>query len=209
MALIVCPDCGTQASDQAPACPRCARPLRAFAPKKGMGVGLIIGLVALLVLLPVLGILAISAIFGTRKYIANAKTAEAKNTLGQLAKLAVASYEAEAVSTGGTVKRRLCPSASGAVPADRMAVSGKKYMSTSADWQKDQSANAGFACLRFEMGSPQYFQYEYQSTETGFTVRAHGDLDGNGTFSTFELKGQVVDDHVVIAPAILEVHPEE
>jgi len=209
MALIVCPDCGTQASDQAPACPRCARPLRAFAPKKGMGVGLIIGIVALLVVLPVLGIMAVTAIFGTRKYIANAKTAEAKNTLGQLAKLAAASYEAESVAGDGAVKRRLCPSASSPVPADRMAVSGKKYMSTSAEWQRDLSANAGFACLRFEMSTPQYFQFEYASTETGFTVRARGDLDANGVFSMYELKGQIVDGHVVIAPSILEVHPGE
>ena len=27
MALIKCPDCGTECSDQAPACPKCARPL--------------------------------------------------------------------------------------------------------------------------------------------------------------------------------------
>ena len=27
MALITCPDCGTEVSDQAPACPKCARPL--------------------------------------------------------------------------------------------------------------------------------------------------------------------------------------
>jgi DNA-directed RNA polymerase subunit RPC12/RpoP len=26
MALIACPDCGTQVSDQAPACPKCGRP---------------------------------------------------------------------------------------------------------------------------------------------------------------------------------------
>jgi type IV pilus assembly protein PilA len=209
MALITCPDCGTQASDQAFSCPRCARPLRALAPKKGMSVALIILIVAAVLIVPVVGILATLSIYGTRKYIANAKTAEAKNTLGFLAKQAVAAYEAESLTGDSTAKRHLCASASAPVPADRLAVSGKKYQSSAADWQTDAATNAGFACLKFEMGPPQYFQYEYTATASTFTVRAHGDLNGDGKFSTFELKGQIVDDHVVIAPAIREVDPEE
>ena len=210
MAIIACPDCGTQASDQAPSCPRCARPLRGMAPKKqGMSVVLIVFIVAAALIVPVVGILATLSIYGTRKYIANAKTAEAKNTLGYLAKQAVAAYEAESLSPDATAKRRLCASASAPVPADRSAISGKKYQSSAADWQADAAANAGFACLRFEMSAPQYFQYEYTATASTFVVRAHGDLNGDGKFSTFELKGQIVDDHIVIAPAIREVDPEE
>ncbi len=209
MAFITCPDCGTQASDQAFSCPRCARPLRAMAPKKGMSVALIIVIVIAVLVVPIVGILATLSIYGTRKYIANAKTAEAKNTLGHLAKQAVQAYEEDSLSPDPTKKRHLCVSASAPVPADRLAVSGKKYMSTNADWQTDAAANAGFACLKFEMSSPQYFQYEYTATASTFTVRAHGDLNGDGKFSTFELKGQIVDDHVVIAPAIREIDPEE
>lgn len=35
MALIACPECRTQVSDQAAACPKCARPLRAKATNAG------------------------------------------------------------------------------------------------------------------------------------------------------------------------------
>ena len=209
MALITCPDCGTQASDQAFSCPRCARPHRPMAPKKSFPVALIVIIVIAAVVVPVVGILATLSIYGTRKYIANAKTAEAKNTLGQIAKLAVAAYEADSLSPDGAEKRRLCPSATATVPVSAAAISGKKYQSTSAEWQKDAAANAGFACLKFEMTSPQYFQYDYAATASTFTVRARGDLNGDGKLSTFELKGQIVDDHVVIAPAIREIDPEE
>jgi len=174
-----------------------------------MSVGLIIAIVAVVLIVPIIGILATLSIYGTRKYIANAKTAEARNTLGFLAKQAAAAYERESLTTDGAPRHRLCASASAAVPADRLAVSGRKYQSSAADWERDAPSNAGFACLKFEMTSPQYFQYEYQSTATGFVARAHGDLNGNGRYSTFELKGQVVGDHLVVAPVIAEVDPEE
>jgi type IV pilus assembly protein PilA len=225
MALVTCPDCGTQVSDQAPACPRCARPLQGMqqqgmqqgmqpawqqrpqAPKSGMGVGLIIAIVAAVLIVPTVGIVAVMGIYGTRKYIANAKTAEAKNVLGQLSKDAMIAYEGESPDEPG--KRRVCPSASAPVPADRNAVSGKKYQSSASDWQTDLSANKGFACLKFEMNSPQYYQYEYEATATGFVARAHGDLNGDGVFSTFEIKGQVIGDRLVISPVIEETNPEE
>lgn len=207
MALFPCPDCGTQVSDQALGCPKCGRPLRApmQAPKSGMSTVLIVVIVVVVLIVPVLGVLATLAIYGTRKYVANAKTAEARNTLGMIAKDAVLAYEGE----GADGKRRVCPSASAPVPADRTMVSGKKYMSSAAEWQTDKAANAGFACLRFEMATPQYFQYEYEATATSFVARARGDLNGDGVFSTFEIQGQVVGDRLVVSPAILETNPFE
>jgi len=220
MALITCPDCGTQASDQAPACPRCARPFHvgpgAWQPpphggaqKSGMGVGIIIVIVVAVLIIPIVGVLAVLGVYGTRKYIANAKTAEARNTLGQLAKDAIVAYEGDALAADGTVKRRICPSASAPVPADRNLVSARKYQSSAAEWQTDVGTNAGFACLKFEMSAPQYFQYEYEATPTGFVARAHGDLNGDGVFSTFEVKGQLVGERMVLSPTLLEISPWE
>lgn len=232
MALVTCPDCGTQISDQAPACPKCGRPLQAQpqqpqqaqqpqqpqwqparqAPKSGMSTGLIIGIVLAVLIVPI-GILAVLGIYGTRKYIANAKTAEAKNSLGQMAMDAVTSYEGEGegevLGADGTVKRRICPSASQRIPADRLMVRGRKYQSTAAEWQADKAADAGFACLKFEMSSPQYYQYEYEATPTGFTGRAFGDLNGDGVLSTFEIKGELVGERLVLSPSILEIDPGE
>ena len=175
------------------------------APKSGMSTVLIVVIVVVVLIVPVIGVLATLSIYGTRKYIANAKTAEARHTLGMIAKDAVIAYEGE----GADGKRRVCPSASAPVPADRTMVSGKKYMSSAAEWQADKAANAGFSCLRFEMATPQYFQYEYEATATSFVARARGDLNGNGVFSTFEIKGQVVGDRLVVSPGILETDPFE
>lgn len=166
----------------------------------GMGVGLIIVLIAIPALVAIIGILAVMSIYGTRKYIANAKTAEARNTLGMLGKLAVSAYERDG---------KVCPSASQPVPASPTAVSAKKYMSTPSDWDADKAANAGFACLKFEMSMPQYFQYDYKATSAGFTATARGDLNGNGVYSEFKVEGRVIGGVLQVAPTISETNPEE
>ena len=43
-------------------------------------------LVELMIVVAIVGVLAVLAVYGVRKYIANAKTAEAKNSLGQIGK---------------------------------------------------------------------------------------------------------------------------
>ena len=52
-------------------------------------------LVELMIVVAIVGVLAALAIYGVRKYIANSKTAEARNSLGQLAKDASAAYDRE------------------------------------------------------------------------------------------------------------------
>jgi type II secretory pathway pseudopilin PulG len=215
MALIVCPDCSTQVSDQAMACPKCGRPTArgasyvAAPAKAGMGTAatvLVIVGVAVIAVIAIVGVLAVLSVAGTRKYIANAKRAEVMSSLGQLAKDAVTAYE-ESGANGQP--RHLCASASKSVPADRAAISGKKYQSSAADWATDKDRDAGFACLKFEMTMPQYYEYEYVSDAQGFTVRAHGDLNGNGVYSTYEIHGRITDDRVVVDPTISETNGGE
>ena len=176
--------------------------------KKGTSTFLIVLVVMFAVGIPALGVFAVLGVFGVRKYIANAKTAEARNTLGQLAKDVVVAYEG---GNAGSLNapRRLCPSATAPVPANERMVSGRKYQSMPSEWHADKVTNAGFACLKFEMMSPQYFQYRYQSTGTGFIVTARGDLNGDGKFSTFAITGILVGDRLVVGPKIIETDPEE
>jgi type IV pilus assembly protein PilA len=159
------------------------------------------------------GIMAVLAIYGTRKYIAAAKTAEAKNALGMMAKDAVAAYESDETDPSGSGTRSgraICRSASQPIPRDLSTVSGRKYQSAPGEWQMDAAKHhTGFACLKFEMTMPQYYQYHYEATGDAFTGRARGDLNGDGVASTFEVKGQVSGDRLLVAPAISETSPDE
>jgi type IV pilus assembly protein PilA len=163
----------------------------------GLAIGLAIGCGgALLLCIP----LALVAVAGVRQYIANAKTAEARNTVVMIGKLAASAYEQD---------KRLCPSATKPVPADSQMISGKKYQSTLEEWNIDKTKNAGFGCLKFEMSYPQYFQYDYQSSPTGFVVTAKGDLNGDGVLSKFTYRGIIEDGAVRVSPNIEESNPTE
>jgi hypothetical protein len=50
---------------------------------------------------------------------------------------------------------------------------------------------------------PHYYSYEFVTRGNAFTIRAYGDLDGDGTLSTFERSGQMNANHepVLDAPA--------
>jgi type IV pilus assembly protein PilA len=168
------------------------------APKKGMPTWLIV-LIVVGGLLVLCGFIMVPlAIFGVRKYIANAKSAEARASLTQISADAVAAFERDTTVSHGETVHRMCASASASVPVNIAAVKGKKYLSTSSEWQADSARNAGFSCLKFSMSSPQYFLYRYSahgSTKAGdsFVAEADGDLSGDGTMTTFRTTGKIND----------------
>ena len=177
-------------------------------------------LIELMIVVAIVGVLAALAIYGVRKYLLNSKTAEVRNAVGQMAKDAKTAYERESMShtiLGGgasaTVSNNLCLSASKSVPADKSFIAGKKYQSAATDWSVDEgTANKGFSCLRFSMSDPQYYMYDYAGTAgaTGtFTSSGYGDLNGDGTTSTFQLGGAVTGGVVFVSPNFLEQKPEE
>ena len=135
------------------------------------------------------------AVVGVRRYIASAKTAEVRTELAEIAKDAAAAYEPA---------HRVCPSASLPVPVNLRADGPSKYQSMHSEWMVDEARNAGFACLRFEMTSIQYYQYRYDATLSSFTAQGRGDLNGNGVSSDFTWSGHVEGGRLVIDRKITE-----
>jgi type IV pilus assembly protein PilA len=173
-----------------------------------------------MIVVAIVGVLAALAIYGVRKYVFNAKTAEARNALGQMAKDAITAYARERInpallSLGDTtgVINVMCESAV-AVPASLDAIKGHKYQSNPNEWQA-----VGWQCLRFSMQDPQYYQYNYVATGSRsaggdtFTAIAIGNLDGDSSTARFELRGELKPNPevlvLVLAPNIMEVHPDE
>jgi type IV pilus assembly protein PilA len=178
-------------------------------------------LVELMIVVAIVGILAALAIYGVKKYMASAKSAEAKNSLGQLTKDASAAYNREHMAAAilgdglaAGVSNAICKSATASVPASIDSVKGQKYQSAASEWDAGDK-DTGWACLKFSMAEPQYYMYNYQTTTwTGkdgdkFDATAKGDLDGDGAPSTFTMQGEVRSQQVVVSPTIAEDKPEE
>jgi type IV pilus assembly protein PilA len=179
-------------------------------------------LVELMIVVAIVGVLAVLAVYGVRKYIANAKTAEAKNSLGQITKDAQTAYEGEtmapavlAVGSSTAVLRAMCGPAAAAVPA--AAPVGKKYQSQKTDWSltTDLAAHKGFPCLKFELNAPQYYSYNYTATGTysaegdQFSATAEGDLNGDGNTSKFTASGKIQEFRLTVSPSLDELNPDE
>jgi len=160
-------------------------------------------------------VLAALAIYGVRKYLTNAKSAEARMGVGRLAKDAQLAFEREDVTKGiiglgatAAIAHKLCSNAA-AVPALATLIANQKYQSSPSDWVTapvTPGIAAGWTCLKFTMSDPQYFQYEYildVGDQTGvlpgapndkFTAHAHGDLDGDTLLSDLSMEGQLQPD---------------
>ncbi len=151
-----------------------------------------------------LSVFAALGIYGTRRYLANAKAAEAKSTVGAITRAAVAAYEREQLGAGNTVVHSLCQSAR---PVPSAVPHGVKYQPSAqpgADWNSGD-ATSGWRCLKFAFSEPHYFRYTYTAGgpykgparggpdpgPNGFEVAAEGDLDGDGVTSLYTRTGRV------------------
>jgi len=180
-------------------------------------------LVELMIVVAIVGVLAVLAVYGVRKYIANSKTAEARNSLGQISKDASTAYEKESMTVSGILAqgsasatlRQLCTTAT-SVPTSVTSVKGQKYQSSPGDWNADSATpGKGFSCLKYSIDQPQYYMYSYKTSGSSaqgdsFTATANGDLNGDGTTSSFSVAGSIGAGMVLnVAPTISEANPEE
>jgi Tfp pilus assembly major pilin PilA len=133
--------------------------------KKGLPTWVIVLIVVVVAGPIVLGIFSALAIYGVRKYMMNAKRAEATAVLTSWSKGMVACGEKDGL-----------PPTSTQVPASLAAISGKKYQSAAAEW-----SDAAFVCSGLSMSDPQYFQYQWvQASPADGSMVAQADLDGDG-----------------------------
>lgn len=77
------------------------------------------------------------------------------------------------------------------------------HLSVAADWDTGDTMN-GWKCLRYTQSIPHYYQYHYtkdgspagpgnpkKCSKNCYEAGARGDLDGNGTTSTFAVTAQI------------------
>jgi type IV pilus assembly protein PilA len=171
-------------------------------------------LVELMIVVAIIGVLAALAIYGVRRYLASAKTSEAKNSIGAIARGAAGAYEKENTSSENVTEgsssegfsHELCGSAT-AVPSAGVPKGTKYQPNTAAGTDYDTgSATSGWKCVKFNLSKPQYYQYHYlngantpgmsggvtcSGAGTCFAAGAVGDLDGDSATSLFELTGHI------------------
>jgi type IV pilus assembly protein PilA len=188
--------------------------------KKGFPVWAIILLIVAGLGVMFAGILVALGIYGARKYLVAARTAEAKNTIGAISRSAVAAYEREQLTSDKGVTHRLCETAR-PVPASIASVKGLKYQPNSAPGTDFNvgDAKTGWPCLEFAMSYPIYYRYQYHQGSgylapsvapgpNGFEASAQGDLDANGTLSTFARTGTVGPSGTVVLATSLYIDNE-
>ena len=169
-------------------------------------------LVELMIVVAIVGVLAVLAIYGVRKYIANSKTTEARNSLGEIKNDSASAFEREtggttvlAAGSSTTLLRALCPGGA-KVPSAGVPASSK-YQSAKGDW----ADGAGWQCLKFSLEQPQYFEYTFTggTTATAYTATANGDLNGDTILSTFAISGSIQSGVLNTSPTISQINPEE
>jgi type IV pilus assembly protein PilA len=174
-------------------------------------------LVELMIVVAIIGVLAALAIYGVSRYLASAKTGEAKDKIGAISRGATAAYERETAASedvaegteSSAASHALCESALPVPPAGVPV--GTKYQPSTDDDDplgfNTGDATAGWKCLKFSMNQPHYYQYHYvkDGDATAYTgthtapcgadcydAAAVGDLNGDGTvFSRFSRTGQI------------------
>jgi len=146
-----------------------------------------------------------------------ARTQEAIDNIGSIYRGAVAYWEAEGTTRDGSLFPRQFPERVGPTPslATLARARGRMLQSRPKDWD----ANS-WQALSFAVGDPHRYVYQFDSLHrhdsyeslppgnpNAFTARAHGDLDGDGVFSTFE-RGAMVDASASVVGGPLHVEQE-
>ena len=182
-----------------------------------------------MVVVGIIGVLSALAYYGVRKYLASAKSSEAKQVVGAIARAGVAAF-----NRGKTPSKMLAASQNSdvatnamcdtALPVPASVPMGAKYQPSTAQGDDFLTGtdNQGWACLRFNISQPIYYQYNY--TRNGspiapnspfacssdcFEAAAKGNLDGDNDYAIFSQTGKVVGNDITVATNIYMFMPDE
>lgn len=151
----------------------------------------------------VAGVLAAVAIPAFIKYVRKSKTVEAYEGLNKIAVAARAYYEADRYDRRGRLLKRSFPASASWTPAAPCC------QQPGGTCKPDAAAFAhpSWRSLHFELVDPHHYQYRFESQGAGktasFVAEARGDLDCDGTFSSFKLEGTVEDGRVQVGPPVV------
>lgn len=148
-------------------------------PKQGLSTGAIVAIVlgsvgALIIVVAV--VLGMTAARSFKGYVDRSRAIEARVNL-DLLRMRAEQFHVEM----GRYPEALTPVTAPA-PGSCCGKPRGKCEPDRALWQQEP-----WQSLRFSVDDPHHYAYSYQSDGTGFTARAYGDLDCDGTFSTFEI----------------------
>ena len=154
-------------------------------------------LLELMIVVAIVGILSAVAIPTFMRYIAKSKTMEARGQLEKLYNGARVYYmEPRQLKGSFTPLDAQFPVSAAASPAVSCCSMGGKCPPTPADWN-----DPTWKSLLFSMDDPHFYQYQFISSGIGdaaeFTAVAIGNLDCDGTFSTFSMYGEAQPGRVV------------
>ena len=148
-----------------------------------------------------------------KDYIAKSKTQEAQQFLKKMSDAARTYYQTPAIadvtSLAPSAVAKQFPVAIGPTPPlGSCCENGGKCDPSDGDWEAPT-----WLALDFAFKDPHFYSYEF-ATETSngepmYTAIAYGDLDCDGTYSTFTLYGMAVDGEVQSSDDVIKVDPLE